>query len=282
MPLEPNDIQALATALKNLPESQVNATAVKLPHFWPGNPEVWFRQVESIFSTRNPAITTQQTKFDYVIQSLDNSSADRVQNIILNPPGEPYDKIKSALIAAFGKSQAQKDQELLNLNGLGDRKPSELLQHMKNMNADPETLFKALFMAQLPHDIRRILASSTKTDLGDLAAEADKIVEVSRLGDSNLVNATAAGTGVHVGPGHEDNSVNAVSRRPNFTAAGARNRDGTTRRSKTPRGPAMEDWMTLPGLCKYHSRFGANARKCIQPCKFGSTPIPENWQSGRK
>ena len=282
MPLEADDIQALATALKNLPGAQVNATAAKLPQFWPGNPEVWFKQVESIFSTRSPAITTQQTKFDYVIQSLDNASADRIQSIILNPPGEPYDKIKSALIAAFGKSQAQKDQELLNLNGLGDRKPSELLQHMKNMNADPETLFKALFMAQLPHDIRRILASSTKTDLGDLAAEADKIVEVSRLGDSNLVNATAAGTGVHVGPGHEDNSVNAVSRRPNFTAAGARNRDGTTRRSKTPKGSAMEDWPTLPGFCKYHSRYGANARNCIQPCKLGSTPIPENWQSGRK
>ena len=261
MPLEPNDIQALATALKNLPESQVNATAVKLPQFWPGNPEVWFRQVESIFSTRSPAITTQQTKFDYVIQALDNSSADRVQNIILNPPGEPYDKIKSALIAAFGKSQAQKDQELLNLNGLGDRKPSELLQHMKNLNSDRETMFEALFMAQLPHDVRRILASSTKTELGDLAAEADRIVEVSKLEEASPVNATITG---------------------NFTAAGAKDRDGTTRRGKTPKGPKMEDWPTLPGLCKYHSRYGVNARSCVQPCKLGSAPIPENWQSGRK
>ena len=90
MPLETADIQALATALQNLQPNQrpaqVNTTAVKLPLFWQGNPEVWFRQVESLFATCNPAITAQQTKFEFVIQALDNSTAERVQNIILDPP----------------------------------------------------------------------------------------------------------------------------------------------------------------------------------------------------
>ena len=122
MPLEAADIQALAAALQNLqPAAQapVNATAVKLPAFWQGNPEVWFKQVESVFTTRNPAITTQQTKFDYVIQALDNSTADRIQNIVLDLPANPYDTLKAVLIkASFGKTQAEKDQELLCLNGL--------------------------------------------------------------------------------------------------------------------------------------------------------------------
>ena len=134
MPLKASDIQDLATTLQNLQPSQspaqVNATAFKLPSFWQGNPEVWFRQVESVFATRNPAITTQETKFEYVIQALDNSTAERVQNIILDPPENPYDTMKAALIRAFGKTQAEKDQALLSLNGLGDRKPLELLQHM--------------------------------------------------------------------------------------------------------------------------------------------------------
>ena len=51
MPLEASDIQAIATALQNFQPSQspaqVNATAVKLPSFWQGNPEVWFRQVDT-------------------------------------------------------------------------------------------------------------------------------------------------------------------------------------------------------------------------------------------
>ena len=73
MPLETADIQALATALQNLQPNQspaqVNTTAVKLPLFWQGNPEVWFIQVESVFAARNPAITSQETKFEYVIQA---------------------------------------------------------------------------------------------------------------------------------------------------------------------------------------------------------------------
>ena len=67
MPLEASDITALADALKNLQQpaqTPVNATAVKLPSFWQGNPEVWFRQVESVFITRNPAVTASVGTFD--------------------------------------------------------------------------------------------------------------------------------------------------------------------------------------------------------------------------
>ena len=195
MPLSAEDIQGLAQALQQLSTggnnvATVNATSVKLPQFWQGNPEVWFAQVESVFNTRN--ITTQKTKFDYVIQALDNFTADRVQAILLNPPeATPYDAIKKALIKAFGKSQEQKDQELLNLNGLGDRKPSDLLQHMQNLNADPKTLFKALFLSQMPPDVRKILSTSSKTDIEELALEADKIVEASNLASSSEVNKVA-------------------------------------------------------------------------------------------
>ena len=79
MALGADNIEALATAtatatatvLQGLqPEiATVNATALRLQLFWSGNPEVWFKQVESVFSTRKPAITLQQTKFDYVIQA---------------------------------------------------------------------------------------------------------------------------------------------------------------------------------------------------------------------
>ena len=261
MPLEAADIQALATALQSLrpAAAAVNATAVKLPLFWSGNPEVWFKQVESVFTTRNPKVTVQQTKFDYVIQALDNNTADRVQNIILAPPEEPYDKLKAALIGAFSKTQAEKDQELLHLNGLGDKKPSELLQHMQNLNVDPATLFKALFLAQLPSEVRRILASSEKTDIGDLAREADRITEVSKLTNESQVNATGEYRKPFrrhpVGEQSKDQKVN-------------------TRSDQT--------WTLLPGMCKYHSRFGKLARNCLQPCKFHTVSEPGNCQSGRQ
>ena len=95
-----------------------------------------------------------------------------------------------SVIRAFGKMQAEKDQALLGLNGLGDRKLSELLQHMQNLNADPATFFKALFLAQLPPDVQRILSTSSKTEIADLALEADRITEVTRLTQDMQVNAT--------------------------------------------------------------------------------------------
>ena len=131
MALGADEIEALATATATATKTAlqglraetatVNAVAVKLPIFWSGNPEVWFTQVESCFATRK--ITVQKTQFDHVIQALDNSTADRVQAVILNPSETPYDTLKAALIDAFGKTQAQKDQEILNINGLGDKTP---------------------------------------------------------------------------------------------------------------------------------------------------------------
>jgi len=198
MALGADEIEALATATATATATAfqslraetatVNAVAVKLPLFWSGNPEVWFKQVESVFATRK--ITVQKTQFDYVIQALDNSTADRVQAVILTPSETPYDTLKAALIDAFGKTQAQKDQDILNINGLGEKKPSELLQHMNNLNADPKTLFKALFLAQLPPEVRQILALSDKTEIKDLAKEADRIMEVSQLSNSQ-VNSTS-------------------------------------------------------------------------------------------
>ena len=48
------------------------------------------------------------------------------------------------------------------------------------LNADPETLLRALFLAQLPTEVRQILAGSAKTDLDELATDADRIMEASQ------------------------------------------------------------------------------------------------------
>ena len=256
MALGADEIEALATATATATKTAlqglraetatVNAVAVKLPIFWSGNPEVWFTQVESCFATRK--ITVQKTQFDHVIQALDNSTADRVQAVILNPSETPYDTLKAALIDAFGKTQAQKDQEILNINGLGDKKPSELLQHMNNLNADPKTLFKALFLAQLPPEVRQILALSDKTDIKELAKEADRVMEVSRLSGTSQVFSIG------------------------FRKSGGRNPDsrsgGRNPGDQHPVSKSDQQWPLLPGLCKYHSKFGDRARSCLPPCKF--------------
>ena len=98
----------------------------------------------------------------------------------MTPTEVPYDTLKAALIDAFGKTQAQKDQ--------------------------------------------------------DLAKEADRIMEVSQLSNNSQVNSTL--------------KLNSKS----------------GRRNSAPKSD--QQWPLLPGLCKYHSKFGERARSCLQPCKF--------------
>jgi hypothetical protein len=156
----------------------VASVSLKLPTFWTADPEVWFAQVEAQFASRAPAIIVDLTKYNYVVSVLNNTTASEVRALVLNPPiAGRYNAIKAALIAAFGKTQAAKDKELLNLHGLGDRLPSALLRQMRGLNADTDTLFKALFLSQLRADVRRVLAGSATVSLDALALEADRITQ---------------------------------------------------------------------------------------------------------
>ena len=142
----------LAEAISNLDTSasqnsrQVDAAAVsvKLPEFWPEDPEVWFIRVEA--QLRSRSVTQDQTEFDYVVASLDNSTAAEVKAVLLHPPAaNKCDAIKEALLGAFGKTPAQKNAELLNISGLGDRTSSALLRKLESLNNNADTLRRAFF-----------------------------------------------------------------------------------------------------------------------------------------
>ena len=79
---------------------------------------------------------------------------------------------------------------------------------------------------------------SEKTDIRDLAREVDRIMDVSKLTNESQVNATVEYRKPFqrhpVGEQSKDQKVN-------------------TRSDRT--------WTLLPGMCKYHSRFGELAKE---------------------
>ena len=156
--------------------SQVSAVAIKLPTFWISGPEAWFAQTEAQFAIRG--INQDDTKYFHVVAALDNDTATRALSVITNPPTtNKYESIKRFLLSAYGLSNTERATALLNSTGLGDRKPSELMDSMLALLGahEPCFLFKHLFLKQLPEQIRTPLAAHEGLDCRALAQEADKL-----------------------------------------------------------------------------------------------------------
>nr|VZI11210.1 unnamed protein product [Spirometra erinaceieuropaei] len=70
----------------------VNTLSFKLPPFTPSNPRVWFRQIESVFSTSR--ITSERTRYSYVVKSLPFDVAVDVDDLLDPiPANEPHRKL---------------------------------------------------------------------------------------------------------------------------------------------------------------------------------------------
>ncbi|KAJ8403932.1 hypothetical protein AAFF_G00342820 [Aldrovandia affinis] len=107
----------------------MHAVALKLPEFWQEHAAVWFAQAEAQFALRG--ITQEDTKYFYVVAALNSSTASRVLSLLQDPPeDDKYLALKQLLLETFELSEPERARKLLTLPGLGDSKPSELMDHM--------------------------------------------------------------------------------------------------------------------------------------------------------
>ena len=143
------NLASITADMKGANASTVDVVAVKVASFNPDSPEVWFIQLEDQFNLKN--IKTQDTKYEYVTSNIDRKTATKMSGFLKNRPKmEPYDKIKKYMIRTYGRTQLQKDNILLAMTGLGDRTPTEALTHVRSLNSDPETFFRAWFLSLIP------------------------------------------------------------------------------------------------------------------------------------
>ena len=70
------------------------------------------------------------------------------------------------MLRIFELSLAERAGRLLDIAGLGDRKPSEHMEMMLNLlgEEEPNFLFKELFLRHMPPHVRTALANSTARD----------------------------------------------------------------------------------------------------------------------
>ena len=182
--LEPTPEISPSAAVVSLPPASVSAVTVKIPPFWPADPQVWFAQVEAQFSMRN--ITSQGTKFNHVVASLAPEFATEVRDLLLQPPADtPYDVLHAQLIKQTAASEQRRLRQLFTAEELGDRTPSQFLRRLQQLLSDAagpnpdNTFLRELFLQRLPGHVRMVLASSGDMPLEALATLANKVVEVA-------------------------------------------------------------------------------------------------------
>ncbi|XP_026760379.2 uncharacterized protein LOC113519459 [Galleria mellonella] len=266
----------------NIP-SEVLRVGVRIPPFWPEEPSLWFAQVESQFTLSK--ITTDETKFCYLVAQLDHQYAAEVKDIITNPPStNKYDKLKSELIKRLSASQEKRVKQLLIHEELGDRKPSQFLRHMQSLAGPsvPMDFLKTIWSSRLPPNIQTVIASQDDLPIEKLADLADKVHEIAPSTPQVASTSTASDS-----ESSYSNLARQVSeltkqvalltsqvsntRRPARPQYRRNNRSHSRSRSR-PRQPP-----TGHSHCFYFT-YGAKARKCKQPCEFPT----ENSQGGRK
>lgn len=239
----------------------VAPVSIKLPPYWPSDPQIWFAQVEAQFATRG--ITVQKTMFDYVVASLSPEFAMEVRDLILAPPDEePYAHLKALLIRRTATSEQRRLQQLLNTEELGDRTPTQLLRRMQQLLGDKAlttdgSFLRELFLQRLPSNVRMVLASTPDTiALDELANLADRIMEVA----TPSVSAMDLPLSTEVSQLRTE-----VARLQKLLSSP---RSNSPRRARSPaRSQTQSD------VCWYHQQFGDAARKCKPPCsRSGNAP----------
>ena len=110
----------------------VNRVSVKVPPFWPEQPEIWFAQVEAQFSISG--INNDISKFNTVVATIESNVLSQICDAILNPPEQgKYNNLKSAIIERYCNSEQKKIQKLIFEVDLGDKHPTQLLNELSGL-----------------------------------------------------------------------------------------------------------------------------------------------------
>jgi hypothetical protein len=258
---------------------QAHRQQVKLPTFWPHNPEDWFGLAEAQFHVRG--VEEDLDKFYHVVSLLPEPTVKTVSDLVRArpPPDDAYVQLRGRLLASHTLTEFQRMEKMQKIQGLCGQRPSEMLADLVQLCPAGETttrLFRIAFLQRLPRDFRIILAEDTQSPLQALAARADLLWSHGSAQPHDHPSAVNA-----VPAEEEDFPVAAVasqqSSRGRGQGRGPRHRGGRGRGTnngngnggggQNPSGP-LANAKAASGLCNAHWKYGDQAWACKPPCTW--------------
>lgn len=246
----------------------ISKVAVRVPPFWPDEPEIWFANLEGQFSISG--ITADNTKFYYAISQLDQQYSKEVKDIITSPPATgKFEKLKSELIKRLCASHEKKVQQLLMHEELGDRKPSQFLRHLQGLAGPkvPEDFVKTIWTSRLPEKIQAVLAGQPQGPLEVLADLADRINDIVPSKPSQVASTSCAPASTMDSMAREI----AALRKELADLKTRQSRRQSRRRSRSRSNTRSQSNYRKFPICWYHHKHGSKASRCILPCDYKSS-----------
>jgi hypothetical protein len=116
-----------------------------------------------------------------VISQMDHRYATEVYDIMTSAPEwDPYTTLRTKLMMPLYPSKEQPIRQLLTLKETGDRKPSQLLRHLKSLAPNvPDDFLRSIWSDRLPPNVRLILAGQPEGDMDATTRSADRIAEAA-------------------------------------------------------------------------------------------------------
>ena len=134
------------------------ALTPKIRAFYGRNPDLWFAMAESSFVTAEPKITSGLTKSHYLMQVLDEDTALRVKDLIVNPPQDSYEALKTRLLQSFKLTRGERASWILDYPDLGNKKATRMADELINLfEGHCVDLLREIFLHRLPQRVRIIL-----------------------------------------------------------------------------------------------------------------------------
>ena len=116
---------------KETPTEFVSKVSIKLLDFWTEDPNLWFLHAEAAF--RNAQITQLKTKFDHIVQKFPQKIMVSVRGQIIGFAASLetlYKDLKAKFVSSYTLSRWQKVSKLIHHPGLGDWRPTALMDTM--------------------------------------------------------------------------------------------------------------------------------------------------------
>ena len=285
-------LNAQAAHLSTL--SSVKTRKPEIPDFDAKNVEVWLKRTQSAYD--RAGIVLPKDKFAFLESKFKVGANPKIDEFLYGEANEEtWLAFTRYLGKEYGRTVQQEARFIRGKHSRDGRRPSQMVAQIldKTRKVSLEDVVKDIVISALPDNVQQCIIDKVQgLDMNQTASLADlyfdqegKPLHPSTSSVHTIVNSNPEDDDDSTS---EDNDINAIKgrhsnlKRPSgpshvYSYNGSSSKNATfSQRNRIPTTPSKTSQTTPPsGFCRYHDRFGKEARLCVQPCSFKKAPKAE-------